>query len=172
MLPANLSFGFYKAEYGSFFSRTIAFWTGGQFSHTETIWSREGSLWALENLFPHLHPGDLLEDERLSFSASERDKMVRMKIIAFDPRKWVFVDTSVYLPQEKEIIEWCDKNYIGKGYDYLGLFSFILKRFRIINPSKTKFWCSETSELVANHIGLCGLDEEPSDPNEFYKKVV
>ena len=188
IIPKSFCYAFYKAKYGTLFSKIIAFWTFGDYSHTEVVFSKACTDWYYDHITPEERINLIetsidqmrshkIEELRLSFSASERDKCVRFKLIYFNPSHWDFIlakfrDTyPPTLAQEILIIEYC-KDMEGAGYDYLGLGSFILQKIRLIKPDPEKYWCSETTERVAYYCrDLTCTQNEPPSPSKLYKLI-
>lgn len=173
-----MSFAFYKARHGGLFSRVISFWTRSPYSHSETVFSQDAtmryvaqlSIEKARELGATIEKGRAyLYGKRLAFSASERDKCVRVKLIHFDPERWEFIGIESAI-SEHWILRKCEE-YVGCGYDYLGLGSFILKRIRLIKPNPRKMWCSETTEMVAHWLGLCDRSVEPPSPGALYRRL-
>jgi len=84
---------------------------------------------------------------RLCFSASERDKCVRLKLIDVEPRKWTGIDMEADLECEKRTIRRCQDELCGLEYDYWLLAGY-LTRWDIIMPSSKRMICSGSSTRV------------------------
>jgi hypothetical protein len=98
---------FYKAEYGTWRDKLIAFWTHGVFSHCE--------LQMKEHVFGTWEP---------CFSASWRDNGVRFKNIVFDPGKWVAMDyLHTAWNQRIRINDWALEE-VGSPYDVWAMVGF------------------------------------------------
>ena len=184
MISPRMCAAFYKAEYGGWFSKIIAGWTNSLHSHTETVFSRVATLDYLEML-NQTSPQELEElifdseplgsSARLSFSASERDGGVRFKLIGYED-KWdsiPFVDIlGNYISRETEadMITWCSK-FVGRGYDYVGLLGFLIQKLPLIKQNPKKFWCSETTEMVAHKLSMLDRAPEPPSPGALYDRM-
>lgn len=93
-----VTLAFYKAEFGRWYEKLIAWYTIGPFSHCELVF---GDDW---------------------FSSSPRDGGVRYKKIFAVPGRWVFLEIDA---NSDLIRNWCDTQ-VGKKYDWRGFFNFIL----------------------------------------------
>lgn len=91
-----MKLAFYIAKYGDKLDKTISFFTRGEFSHVELVFS-----------------------DGVSFSSSYRDNGVRFKTIDFGER-WNIIDINKFLHQKEETIRsWCE-GQVGCKYDILG----------------------------------------------------
>lgn len=104
------------------FSRLVCWWSGGDSAHCEVVTSRGACI-----------------------SASWLDGGVREKTMPLPPEKWRIYEIDAAL----DPAGWLELNR-GAGYDWLGLLSFVIARWRV---STTRWFCSE----VAAHI--LGLPE-------------
>lgn len=169
---------FFLAKYGGLFSKVIDSWTGKNgYSHSEVMFSKEATLWYLHacKISNHVdllkissdqctHPYDLEDmikygNTRLCFSASEKDKCVRLKLIDIEPEKWDSIKCEASLDKEGEFIfryfqSFNDKegefildceNMCGMGYAYIGLLGFMSHKLTWIKPRKNKWFCSGTT---------------------------
>ncbi len=93
-----IKLAFYRAEFGRWYEKLIAWYTRGPFSHVELVF---GDRW---------------------FSASPRDGGVRYKNIFAVEDRWEFVEIEA---NYELIRNWCDTQ-VGKKYDWRGFFNFVL----------------------------------------------
>lgn len=107
---------FYRGK-GKLFDRITKWFTNGEFSHCELVFS-----------------------DGMSFSSSYRDKGVRYKRIIFSPERWEFLD--FYTNEEEELRKWCD-THVGAKYDMWGVIGFTLSPFRDALQQRNKWYCSE-----------------------------
>ena len=106
---------FYKAKYGSFTDKLIAFFTRSKYSHVELVFS-----------------------DGVCGSSSARDGGVRLKTIDMDSHWDIFDLPNVY--DESAIRYWFYIND-GDSYDWLGAISSV---FRIDLTTEDKKFCSYT----------------------------
>lgn len=110
---------FYKAEYGSWVDKLIAWWTDSKYSHVE------------------LHVGN-----GQFFSSSPREGEVRYKYIDIKQEHW----DIVLLPVDTKVDLIRMEGLIGKKYDWLGIF---MHQFLPLNTQWSfKWWCSEAIGYV------------------------
>lgn len=115
------------------YSRVVRLVDGGQYSHTEIVFS-----------------------DGLSASASFIDGGVRLKRIDFDPAHWDFIDLSPSM--EPAARQWF-ADHEGAGYDLIGNLRFVAWFAR---PSKSRWFCSEAVAAALGmpepwRYGPCGL---------------
>ncbi len=120
--------------------------------------------------------------DNVSFSATMKDKArcCRFKDIKYThPQRWKkhiipMSDTEEDLAfQKAKEIEWLK-------YDLLGLSSFIIMKWRIVRPSKLKYWCSECVacllvvakrlNLIPDELHPLGLVERLDEYAEQWRK--
>lgn len=84
---------FYKAEYGDWTDKLIAWWTKSPYSHVEIVLK-----------------------ENSCFSASPREDLVRIKNIDIESGHWDAVETNLKIDLTRI------GNILNKKYDWLGIF--------------------------------------------------
>jgi hypothetical protein len=95
------------------FNIAVRLWCRGKYSHVELIFS-----------------------DGLSGSSSGIDGGVRLKQIDYNPSRWDIVKVNADEAFARQYVE----GRVGWGYDYWGLFGFILRPFR---GDKKREFCSE-----------------------------
>ena len=110
---------FYKAEYGTWFDKLIAFWTRSKYSHVE-----------------------LITDTGNAFSASDRAGKVRFANINFDSGHWDLMNVS----QDPKQVSKRMAEILGKPYDFKGVFFWFVIPHSY--EAKDKYWCSEAVAYV------------------------
>jgi hypothetical protein len=141
----NMQVIFYVAKYGTWQDGIVAHWTRGPYSHCELLFS-----------------------DGMAFSSSPRDGGTRFKQIEFKPHHWDLYPLSVDGEKEAAIRLWCE-GQLGKKYDWLGIFGFVVKNSAIQDPKK--WYCSE---ICANVLNLFKVTHFPSieiTPNKLAKKI-
>lgn len=123
---------FYKAEYGNWVSKLIAWWTSGIHSHCEIMFS-----------------------DGIAFSSSERDGGVRFKEgITNDTGHWDIVDIpGVMVEDQAKIKEWCSTQ-VGKDYDWKAIFGYL--KDKQSSQDQKKWYCSEITLFTLRRFGLYG----------------
>jgi len=110
---------FYKGTHAGikgWYNRLVRWWTRGQYSHVEVVFS-----------------------DGISGSASYLDGGVRYKRIEFDPDKWDFVE----LPSSLEPLARCYfDTHNGAGYDVMGNVRFLVG---FLPDSRPRKFCSEAA---------------------------
>jgi hypothetical protein len=133
---------FYKAKYGTYWDKFIAWLTDGPFSHCEIVFS-----------------------DGKCFSASPRHGGVRFKDINIIEERWTEIDLGD-IPEEEEIINWCSTQ-IGKKYDYFGAIGLVIPFF----PNDPETWyCSEICSTIINMTSKIHLKNN-IDPNKLYRII-
>lgn len=104
-----------RAGLAGLYNRIVRWWTLGQYSHVELVFS-----------------------DGMSASSSFADGGVRFKRIEFDAGKWDFID----LPDNAEALalRWY-RLHEGKAYDYWANIRFM---FGFLPDSKDKYQCAES----------------------------
>lgn len=117
---------FYKAEYGDWKDKLIAWWTGYKYSHTELILD---STW---------------------YSSSPRSNKVRVKHIDMD-YKWDYVKIDV---DKDDIVKAKLFLYdeLGKKYDWKGI--VLTQVFPLQKHSNNRWFCSELCAQVLINVGV------------------
>jgi len=128
-----MKFAFYKAS-GTLLDKLIRFWERGRYSHVEVVLADLGNC-------------------QYTVASSVPFVGVRIATIALPASDWDVVDAP---GDVSEVRAWFMARN-GAGYDYLGLFGFVLRR---VVGEKSKYFCSEA---IATALGM----SEPwrFDPN-------
>ncbi len=133
---------FYKAEYGSWYDKGIAWWTKGPYSHVEIVFSKDG-MW---------------------FSSSPRDGGVRYKYIE-DSFHWDTVQVECTLAEEIKLRNICN-TYVGQKYDWLFCFGFVVPP---LDDPKKKKACSEVVNFALYKWGRLKHRIRRISPNGLYR---
>ncbi len=137
-----MRFAFYKAEYGDWLDKLIAWYTRGPYSHVEMFF----------------------EKDNICFSSSPRDGGTRWKTIPDikTSGKWVIVDTP-YVDENKLKIK-CNAQ-LGKKYDWFCIFFNFVIPFDIHDPKR---WiCSEICAKLVLKLKYAFK----FSPNSLFKEV-
>lgn len=137
---------FYKGN-GKTLDRLIRWWTKGQYSHCELVFS-----------------------DGMFFSADAWSNKVRYEKVYANPDNWDFVDVVMTRREELAVRAWCDSQN-GKKYDYVGILFAQILPLSIDMPST--WFCSEICvaalQRVGKLIGLRGQDISPVDLAKIYE---
>jgi len=128
-----MKFAFYRAS-GTVLDKIIRFWERGRYSHVEVVLADLGDgLFTVASSVPWIG--------------------VRIANIALPASDWDIVEAT---GDANAVHAWF-ATHVGAGYDYRGLFGFVLRR---VVGDKSKYFCSEA---VATALGM----NEPwrFDPN-------
>ena len=136
-----MKLAFYKGKQ-RLFNRLVAWWTRGPYSHVELVF------------------GPAKDGRYVCGSASHTDGGVRIKTIALTPDKWDVFDVDVGNAEAAK--NWFSSHW-ADGYDYLGLFGFVLRRGL---QSRQRWFCSEA---VAAALGF--FEPWRYDPNALFARV-
>jgi hypothetical protein len=135
----------YNSHIGkSTYSKAIQFQTGGEFTHTS-----------------------------INLNGVIYEAVIKKGVIKTEEKNWdsstVCSSTTfnIDVHTHRALKYWLDAQ-VGKGYDYLGILSFIWK---FIKQKKGKWWCSELgTETLAKQFSLYYYKHK-QDPTEFYYMV-
>jgi len=146
---------FYKAMYGNFFDKLIAWWTSSFDDKISGKWRQS---------YSHC---EILFDDGQMFSASQYENLTRFKKCNTDSKVWKHVDIKCTMHQIEEVRSFCVRNS-GRMYDYLGVLGFII----CIQDDKHKWFCSEivTAALLDCTI-IFGLKPSKTSPNGLYQYI-
>jgi hypothetical protein len=137
----GMKFAFYKGN-ATLLDKFIAWWMRGTYSHVEAILEEEAS-------------------GTYTIASSVPGTGVRIATGQSLPASdWDIVDGPGDVAAARA---WFEAR-VGKAYDYIGLFGFVLRPATI--DAKDKYWCSEACLLS---IGYQGAWRE--DPNSMYSVV-
>ena len=129
-----MKLAFYKGthkDYTGLFNRLVRWWCRSEYSHVELV-------------------VDYCKDG-LSLCASSTGKTgVRFIRTNLDTSEWDTVDISHMMSLTEEIAayDWFAANS-GKGYDYQGIFGFILRR---VKEKPNKYLCSEAVATALGYV--------------------
>ena len=128
-----MQLAFYKGTPSNFIHKVthvlICLFTGSKYSHVELVVNGH------------------------CYSASTRDKGVRMKMIYLDSGKWDVIPLNPIHPNiEVRALKWFSE-HMGQSYDWAGVFRFIVP---FIPHRKNEWFCSEA---VAEALGLYNSNE-------------
>ena len=143
----EVSVAFYKASRGNWKDKVVAFWTGGDYSHTELVF----------------HDPDT--GELIMWSSSPIEGKVRKKKHTIDTLTWDYLHVEVPNP---EAMMASLEEVRGERYDWLGVLGFAIP----LKDREGKWFCSE---LVSNALKVGGVaalySYDPSDigPNVLYE---
>lgn len=132
---------FYKAKYGRWYEKGLAYIEQAPFSHVELVFNN--GEW---------------------FSASPRDNGTRFKLIKPATEHWVYLDIEC---NECRLYSWCSDR-VGLGYNWWGLINCFLP---ISIPNHCNKWfCSQIclAALQLENI-LPNLNPDKCTPNMLYK---
>lgn len=133
---------FYRAEYGTFVDKLIAWWTRGPYSHTELYFEEDG----------------------LCYSCSPREDECRYKKIDISGEHWDYFFLKDEYFDYEQIRFFCDTQ-LGKRYDWIGIiFSHII---RWNKHCKNKWFCSEICAEI-----LKIENSNRYSPNKLYKYLI
>lgn len=150
---------FYKAEKGTVWSRLIAMWTQGPYSHVELVFN--------EGTQPPLGVTAIQHDPHgtLCFSSAENDNGTRFKILDMNDGKWDFID--VKLDEQLALAD--AKSFLGLKYDWKGIMGFV---FAPIPDNKYEYYCSEIVTLLLQQQGLVkDINSHKTSPNQLYARL-
>lgn len=136
---------FYKAKYGSWKDKLVAWWTKGPYSHSEIIFS--DGMW---------------------FSASTRDgNKTRFKKIIPNESHWDFITINISDIDEEDLRQFAEYNN-NLPYDWIGIFFSQLMPFNC--HFEKKWFCSEIIHAMMKWFVFVDW-RDPSqmvDPNTLY----
>lgn len=128
----------FKKKSTNIYDRLIKWWLRGKYAHCELILSENGN-------------------DNYLCASSVAGKGVRVEVLNLTADGWDFLDVPV---NEADAEAWFHA-HDGQGYDYYGIFSFILPPLAI--QKKTKWFCSEAV------MAAFGYDEPHLfDPDRMY----
>lgn len=155
----TLKIAFYKATYGDWLDKTIAFFSNGPYSHVEMIF-----------------------ENNLSFSSSPRKNGIDFRTaefkdsgetskanseITFITERWTFIDVTVNDTQYNTIWDFCEEQ-VGKKYDWFGAVYSVLP---IIPGSSNRWYCSEVIIASFHTANLWLPINEEITPVELYYDI-
>lgn len=151
---------FYKAEKGGIWSKLLALWTQGPYSHVEVVFFSTPPTTTLVPVIQHDAGGTLC------FSAAENDGGTRYKVLAMDDGKWDFHDIS----EMDDGIAFTDSmQFQNIKYNWDGLVAFVLKFYP---DNKSEVFCSEVVTMIAQKQGfLKDLEPSKTSPNALWKRL-
>jgi len=132
---------FYKAKYGNWSDKLIAWWTKSEYSHVEVI---VDGVW---------------------YSSSPRDGKVRSARIEAD-EKWDFIAMDGV---DNMAVVVFAVGQMSKRYDWLGIVMSQVLPLKVEDPDK--WFCSEFCSRAlkeGGYVGLCSKDAEYS-PGDLYE---
>lgn len=106
---------------------------------------------------------ELLFSDGMSFSSSPREGKCRFKSITYGD-KWYEVELYNITPEKEAQIRYECSRYVGKKYDYLGIFLWFLIPVGIEDGSR--WWCSE---ICSKLLGLRSYKISPNRLAEMFK---
>lgn len=116
---------FYKAKFGDYQDKLIAWWSKGLYSHVELYF----------------------EQKQICFSSSLRDHGVRFKKInSSDHWDVIKLDNFSFNQNEEPIYKWCESQ-VGLPYDILGIIGLGLD---LPINERRKWYCSEIVATALN----------------------
>lgn len=136
---------FYKAEYGDWKEKILAFLTGGPFSHVEFILQ------------------DFPNGDSLCFSSSTRDGGTRIKRMNINNEHWIIY--PLYRTESNTIYDFCIDR-CGVPYDWWSILLFFFP-FTLQN---NKYYCSEIVSIILNTFFQYNLNTKIS-VNELFRLV-
>lgn len=158
---SQIRLAFYKAEKGTVWSKLIAMWTQGPYSHVEAVFY---TIPATTTEVPVLQHDP---DGVLCFSSAENDGGTRFKALTMMDGKWDYVDVNDI--DEGQAYKFC-KTQLGKKYDWDGIVGFVLS-FKSANPDEV--FCSEVcTKILQNQGKFLDLVASKTSPNALYKRLL
>lgn len=131
-----MKFAFYKGK-GTLVDRLIRWWQRGPYSHVETLLTDQGN-------------------GTFECASSVRGQGVRIASVEITNSDWDIVD----FPADATAVRSWFETHAGAGYDWLGIFGFVLRPF---GGEPRRYFCSEA---IATALGI----DEPFrfDPNALF----
>ena len=144
----KIQFAFYKASKGTLWSKAIAWFTKGEYSHVEIAFrDLPQALWEFYRCEMKVVPHD--PGGTLCFSSASNDGGTRFKILDLGDGKWDLVDVPLGVEQA---LKWCIAHQ-GLKYDWRGLWGFV---FPWETPDPKDLFCSETAVECSQDQGMLG----------------
>jgi len=132
---------FYKSGKGDWIDKAVNLFSGCYgYSHCELVFS-----------------------DGMSFSSSPREGKCRFKNINYSD-KWCIIDLPSITSEKESQIRFECSRYVGKKYDYLGIFFWFLIPVGIEDGSR--WWCSEVCSKL---LGLMRYRISPNRLAEMFK---
>jgi hypothetical protein len=135
-----MKYAFYKGS-GTILDKVIRLWMRGPYAHVEVILEDYG-------------------DGTYQIASSVPGTGVRITRSTLPASDWDIIDGPGDVNQ---IATWFNK-HDGDAYDYIGLFTFVMRP--VLIEERRKYWCSEAILLAA---GFKGAWRE--DPNSMYNAI-
>ena len=149
---------FYKSETGNMVDALVSF-------ATATWAERFNGKWRTR--YSHCELVIPTADSEIMFSSSGRDKKVRFKPFP-GGEHWDTFELNTTLPSDNFVN--ADNQYVGKDYDYVGAFVFILP-FRF--EQKNKWFCSELLvKVFLDTNTMQGINPSKVDPQGLHDMLI
>lgn len=151
-----MQLAFYKAAVGTPWSKAIAWWTKGPYSHVEIVFSRKHSTVYVQE---HDWPG------QPCFSSAENDGGTRFKYLDINPAQW----DTIPVPGDEAPAWLAAEQLLGAAYDWRGILDFV---FPWEKENSSKFFCSEVCIKILKQQGLLTkLTNPQTSPNALAKHI-
>lgn len=141
-----MKLAFYRAAKGTVWSKAIALWTRGPYSHVEIVFDDlDWSKWRRPPVLIDLREHDA--GGTLCFSSAENDGGTRFKMLDLHDGKW---DLFPFPVDAARALQWC-AGHQHLAYDWRGLRGFV---FPWEKPDPRDLFCSECAVECGQDQGI------------------
>lgn len=138
-----LKLAFFKAKYGNFYDKLVAWFCRGGYSHVELVFS-----------------------DGVSFSSSPRDGGTRFKNIDVNNGHWDILEIPCAPDKEARIRRWCHSE-CDKNYDWFAIYGYVFGAVigwafgadKCLND-KNHWYCSEVCMSAIRKFDVLPIDED------------